>query len=134
MTATVLAATLLVTLTVGGTEGWLGQNQTWQISAFIFLVGMIVTSVVCIFVNRVHPQLVAIAGIRSLGRDRSDDGAHESTEDRESDYFRLCIEYSLASARQEQINKKKARRLDVAYGAFAISLLGVIPALVVGLA
>lgn len=135
MTATALVATLFAILVVDGAENWWSQKPVWQASTFIFLVGMIVTFVLCIFINHIKPRPTPSVGDGLLCHGKLDDKVYEvRVAGGKEDYYKLYIkEYSLAITEQKRINKKKGKMLDTAYIVFAIFLVSVIPGLVIGL-
>ncbi len=134
MIATALAAAQFITLAAASKVGWLDQYPVWQSGAFIFLVGMIITTALCIFVNRERPHPLPSPKEKILRSDKFDDKAYRRLIAVDgNDYCKLRIkEYSLTAAEQERINKKKAKLLNAAYSAFVICIIAVIPALVVG--
>lgn len=134
MAVTVLAATLFVSVSACGAGGWWDQNQVWQTSAMIFLIGMIVTVGLCILVSQAWARSVPTVRKMLVCYNKTDDEAYEGvvTSGRRDYYKSRTKEYMAASAEQERRNKKKRVVLDVAYGWFAIFIIAIIPALVIG--
>lgn len=134
MIAAALVAALFASVAMNGAVGQLQWDSLWLTTTIAFMVGMIATIVLCVWVNLPRPQPVAIVGGALLCCDRLDNETYAGlVADGEEDYYKSRIEeYALALTKQEHISGKKAKRLLCAYFVFTISLAVVILRLFVG--
>lgn len=134
MTATALVAAVFAALASGTTANWPQWGPVLLGSTVIFIMGVVITFVLCILVNFSRRQPVPISGEKLLCHGELDDKAYtEVVSDGEEEYYKSRIEeYSLALTKQERINKIKAKLLKWAYIVFATYVVFAIPGLVFG--
>lgn len=134
MIATALVAALFSSVAMNGAVRQLQWDSLWLPTTIAFMVGMIVTVVLCVSVNLPRRQPVTIVGGALLCRGRLDNKTYAGlvAEGEEAYYKSRIEEYAQTLTKQERINRKKAKRLLCAYFVFTISLAVVILRLFVG--
>ena len=134
MIGTALLTALFTTMVASSTGGVWNQEVLWNLSALVFMLGMLTTFWLCIWVNHARPKPTPSVGEELLRHDKLDTKAYAKlVAGGEEEYYKLCIkEAGLALTEVKCVNKTKTRLLDGAYIVFAIFVAALIPGLVFG--